>query len=252
MITIITPTGGRPEAFKVLSRCLARQTYRDMVQWIVIDDVQPRTAKPEMPVNFLVDFLYPEPLWQEGQNTQIRTLLMGIKWVRGHHVFLLEDDDYVKPTFLQQYMEWFNENPGRALIGEASAKYYNIRTLKYRIQGNLYHASLCQTAFVGNQLPMFADALRATPEGGYVDEVLWGMAKEGRIAASCIFLNPNSEQLVGMKGLPGRDGIGASHTWNPGWQEDDDDKSILKQWIGEDGFQTYVQVLGETYGGGEA
>jgi hypothetical protein len=67
MVTLLTVTGGRPEAWGLCKRWMAAQTVQPD-RWIIVDDVG---DVPEATIQVT-------PRWQPGQNTQARNLLAGL------------------------------------------------------------------------------------------------------------------------------------------------------------------------------
>lgn len=217
-ITIITPTGGRPQAFALLARWVARQTYRGSIQWLCVDDVS-----PAMPCPPGVQVIYPTPLWEPGQNTQARNLLAALPHVRHDRIAILEDDDWISPSYLETLAARLEQAP---LVGEQRARYYNVGTREYHIYSNLKHSSLGQTGFRREMLPAFEEILKAGAK--FLDIELF------RRHRGALF--PPSGIHVGMKGMPGRPGIGTGHRPHAGWANDKD-LVTLDLWIGEDAEQ---------------
>lgn len=215
MISVITPTGGRPFALSVLNKCLERQTNQDF-EWIVVDDCDP--ASEYQPVGKRTEVVRPEPRWARGQNTQARNLLAGLDAARTDRIVICEDDDWYAPNWLEdcdielQYVE---------LWGEAPSLYYHVSGVG-RSMGNTRHASLCSTAMQGDRaIRHFREILK---EPRRIDMRLW-RSFGGKVA-----LSPFEGRVIGVKGLPGRSGIGVGHTpagepmdirkWIPTWDDD--------------------------------
>jgi hypothetical protein len=68
-----------------------------------------------------------------------------------------------------------------------------------------------------------------------------------QLAKSDIFLFSDSDHplYVGIKGLPGRAGIGMGHNPTMYTVKDTADRRVLKQWMPQD-YQTYLDVMGQT------
>jgi len=69
MLTLLTATGCRPQAWAICEELMRRQSYAGPVKWIIVDDgevAQPITFKRS---NWLVVVTRPEPFWKSGQNT---------------------------------------------------------------------------------------------------------------------------------------------------------------------------------------
>lgn len=218
MLTLLTATGARPEAWAICERLMAAQTYSHPVRWIVVDD-----GPVPQPVTFARDrwdivVVRPEPVWQPGQNTQARNLLAGLALVEsGESVVVIEDDDYYAPDWLDQVSAQLSR---AEVVGEHSARYYNIARRVGRQLSNRTHASLCSTAVRGKGIDRLRAACRANPK--FIDLHLW---KTG----GHLF---GGHRVVGIKGLPGRGGIGMGHHKDMHGILDSGLK-LLKGWIGE-------------------
>ena len=78
MLTLLTATGCRPEAWALCERWMARQTYAGTVRWVIVDD-----GPDEQPITFeregwVLEVLRPTPRWRLGNNTQARNLSEGL------------------------------------------------------------------------------------------------------------------------------------------------------------------------------
>lgn len=217
MLTLLTTTGCRPQPWAICERLMARQDYAGPVRWVIVDD----GAEPQ-PITFrrdgwFLEVISPTPHWRPGQNTQARNLIIGLAAIAPRErVVVLEDDDYYGPGYLTAVDEWLNHAD---LVGESHARYFNVATGVGKAMNNDRHASLCSTAMKGPAI----DQLRKSAAGRrkFIDLDLWqrfGGAKQLH----------HTEHVVGIKGLPGRDGIGSGHRMVTGPQVN------LRDWIGED------------------
>lgn len=214
-VSVITPTGGRHEAFSLLARWVSRQTYHGPLQWLCVDDCQPLTACPDG-----ATMIRPPVLWEPGWNTQARNLLAALPHVQYDRIAILEDDDYIAPGYLETLVARLDQAP---LIGEQRARYYHVGTREYYVHSNLKHSSLGQTGFRAELLPLFEDVLKGACK--FLDIELF------RRHHGALF--PPSGLHVGMKGMPGRPGIGVGHRPAHNWANDRD-LTTLGLWIGED------------------
>ena len=223
-VTIITPTGGRPEALELCVRYVARQTWSP-IQWIVVDDGDPISPVP--PDFTFEDFVrvYPKPAWQPGQNTLARNILAALPEVKHDVVFFFEDDDWYAADYIETQMQHLGED--FSIVGEVPARYYHLPTQQYRLLDNWTHASLCQTGIRREVFPLLEDLCRSQDQT-FLDVRLWRQCKLSRSIHS-------SNRSVGIKGMPGRAGIGVGHRPENigGWRQDPD-LSVLSGWIGED------------------
>src|SRR5690606_41613548 len=100
MLTVVTLTGGRPEGFALTQRWMARQTYKDRVRWVIVDDCLPRTEISRPPDNWTVEVLSPSPAGAPGQNTQQRNMLAALAVIRDdERVVIVEDDARYGPEY---------------------------------------------------------------------------------------------------------------------------------------------------------
>ena len=220
-ITLITPTGGRPEAFSLLERFISKQTYQGDIQWIVSDDCDPPT-----PCTMGQTIVRPTPLWQSGQNTQCRNLLSLIPLVLHDKILICEDDDAYSPYYLETMSNRLDISP---IVGETNAHYYNVSTRSYRVLSNVHHASLCQTGIRAEVLPSLSTVCQHNKP--WVDMELW---RTWRRSSQLFRPDPVTGPLcVGIKGMPGRIGIGSGHRVKFGGAPDPNG-TVLRDWVGED------------------
>lgn len=221
MLTLLTATGVRPEAWAICERLMLRQDYAGPVRWIVVDD----GAEPQ-PVTFSrpgwdMEIVRPLPFWRPGQNTQARNLLAGLARVPADaRVVVIEDDDWYRTDWLSTCDAMLAK---AELVGECRARYYNLPLRRGRQLSNGAHASLCSTALRGSALGRLRWVCERSPK--FIDLELWK-----RHASRHLFAGG---RVVGIKGLPGRGGIGMGH------RDDfrgthDPDGSLLRQWVGTD------------------
>lgn len=212
MIVLLTPTGARPEQFRMCMTWMARQTYPDEVTWIIIDDAIPRTTNEIIDTfreNWHIVKINPIPSWQRGQNTQSRNITAGIAYIESltsvKAIFIIEDDDFYKPNYLERMMQRFGTFK---VLGEMNTVYYNVYYRNYFVNRNTSHSSLFQIAFIPEMLPLFKTCLneRFMDFKFYEKLHAQGYVQRGEIG----FFNENNLS-VGMKGMPGRAGIGAGH-----------------------------------------
>jgi len=217
-VTVITCTGGRPEAFALCERWMGRQTVQGF-QWVVIDDCDPATK-----CTMGQDVVRPEPRWRPGEVTLGRNILAGLETIRHSAVVFIEDDDWYGATYLETMAA---ELASSALVGQAPTRYYNIAARLYRDMGNST-PSLCQTALRDEKIEVLKEICRHGARS--IDRALYTDTQARIIRGT---------EVVGMKGMPGRPGIGVGHRPKSHWLPDEDG-SVLRQWIGDDA-QFYAQ-----------
>ena len=220
MLTLLTATGARPEAWAICESLMAAQDYTGPVRWVIVDD-----GPDPQPVTFKRDgwqllVIRPAPFWQPGQNTQARNLAKGMEAVPADaRLVIIEDDDVYRADWLSHVDRQLDR---AELVGECQARYYNLALRRGRQLSNNRHASLCSTAMRGAALATFRRELK--PGVQFIDVNLWR-----RHPSRHLF---TGGRVVGMKGLPGRGGIGMGHR-NDFRGTADPDLTLLRQWIGE-------------------
>lgn len=222
MLTLLTATGCRPEAWAICEKLMQAQTFTGPVRWIIVDDgeeAQPITFARE---GWQLEVVRREPFWKPGQNTQALNLWAGLAAIKDdERVLIIEDDDHVKPSYLRAMNAMLDKAD---LVGESFARYYNVKTRHYRQLNNAMHASLCSTAVKGAAI----EALRRECKPGvqFIDLNLWRNFKGSKL------LQRNG-LVTGIKGMPGRGGIGMGH--KPDFQGlKDSHGRLLREWLGQD------------------
>lgn len=221
MLQLLTATGARPEAFALCQKWAARQDYAGKVIWFIVDDGPGPLKIEKMPANWLQVVIRRAPFWQPGQNTQALNLLRGLAAIDpAHPVVIWEDDDWYAPDWLTHIEAQLER---AEVVGEGKARYYNVATRQGRQLRNGMHASLCSTAVRGKAIETLRQACKRAPK--FIDLDLWQKHRSRYVF--------DGHRVVGIKGMPGRDGIGMGHK-NDFTGEFDPDGALLRQWIGDD------------------
>lgn len=230
MLTLLTTTGSRPEAWNICQKLMARQTYKGQVRWLVVDD-----GEDEQPIDFMpqngtwsIEVYRPQPFWQPGQNTQARNLLVGLAVVKpDEKLVIIEDDDFYAADWLETVEA---ELKKAELVGESCARYYNLKKRMAQKMINKSHSSLCSTAMRGQAIETFRTICK--PGIQFIDCLLWQTHADKQIFSG--------HRVVGIKGLPGRKGIGMGHDENFTGVRDNDAK-LLIEWIGQEAASLYIE-----------
>ncbi len=228
-ISVITPTGGRQQSFRLAERWMAQQTYSGTIQWIVVDDYPDPTV-----CTLGQEYVRVMPFWRPGMNTLARNLLRGLERVRFRKVVIWEDDDYYAPQWLETCAARLDE---AALVGELQTRYYHVPNRCHQVLENKEHASLFQTALRDAALLELELLCRVMvqPSGSSesgLDVRLWKRVhQKARIP---VLRAVSSGLSVGMKGGGGRPGIGIGHQGTgPRWVPDSD-LAVFQSWLGAD------------------
>src|SRR5690606_25388003 len=87
------------------------------------------------------------------------------------------------------------------LVGECRGRYYNVRTKQGRQLDNKQHSSLCSTAMHGKAIETLKQSCTRSPK--FIDLDLWKRHRNKKLF--------DGHRVVGIKGMPGRGGIGIGH-----------------------------------------
>lgn len=227
MLYLLTPTGGRPEGIALLAGYLNAQTYQGDLRWVVVDDCDPMTEVPEVRVGIHLTVIRPHWRWQPNMNTQAACMAMGLSDIPDSAtVVILEDDDAYLPEHLATVVDAL---AGAELVGERVARYYNVATRRFKTIPGQFHASLASTAVRGRSLAMLREVCAAGSRR--IDMDLW----RGFTGSKALLETAN---VVGIKGLPGRGGIGVGHRDTFG--DPDPDGALLAEWLGAERAAAYV------------
>jgi hypothetical protein len=224
----LTPTGLRPEGMALLGEYLAAQTYSGALVWVIVDDCDPETRVPSMPSNIEVVRTRPSWRWQRGMNTQVQSMSFGLREVPDDAVlFVLEDDDIYLPNYIDTML---NAIENHDLIGEIDSRYYNVATGNWRVLKGRFHASLAATVCCGDGLAALRE-ICASKIDRMLDVKLWKTFEGNKQLLT-------DQNVVGIKGLPGRPGIGVGHRDHFGSVDIDD---TLRRWAGDyaDNYQVF-------------
>lgn len=228
-ITVITPTGDRQLAFALCKRWMENQT-RQPDQWIVIDDGK----DPLTPLDGMT-YIRRTPLPDDPPHTVVLNHRAALPKITGGKILIMEDDDYYAPSYIEEVASRLDLSE---VVGICMSKYYHLPTGGYRIVGDSTHASLGQTAFRASFLPKFEAILSETTKP-FVDMRVWKNVG----SSGDLFVDEVVPLYLGIKGLPGRRGIGVGHRSETyGNSKDTGDRAMLKQWVPGD-YQIYLDIL---------
>ena len=217
MITLITPTGGRPEAFALCERYMARQSVR-FNQWIVVDDCKKPTR-----CTMGQEIIRPDTFWQEGDMTLPRNISLALEQVKYDNILIIEDDDWYHPDYIKTLVEKLEKFD---IVGEGHARYYNVANYGHMIHQNNTHASLCMTGFSSRVLEQVKTCVEKNIGQKFLDIEIWKLPVRKLVYR-------DSLTCVGIKGMKGRGGIGYGHKGSFG-SPDAAPFYTLRKWIGND------------------
>jgi hypothetical protein len=197
-------------------------------EWVVADGGM-NPARCTMGQTHVIEQRPPGP-WNFACN-----LLNGIDHATGDAIVVWEDDDHYRPDHIER-MAARAEEGGQLIGSEDMQRYYNVASRQWRVFHNV-GASMCQTAIARPLWSLFKQVIQQCQgRNAYtIDQTLWRRA--GRNAWSIL----GQMTVVGIKGLPGRVGLGVGHRPDARWNYDPD-LVQLREWIGNDA-DTYAGFL---------
>lgn len=232
-ITLITPTGDRPLAFALCQNWMRKQTLQPD-QWIVVDD-----GKIPMKPFISMEYVRRKPRFSDPKRTLIENLKIAIPLIKGSKIVIIEDDEYYAPKYIEEMSSRLDHHK---VVGIGKSKYYHLISAGYFRVGNMNHASFAQTAFRNSFLSEFKELLNDS--SNYVDLRLWRKANESK--DGFLFVD-NIPLYLGIKGMPGRHGIGGGHDANHRiyrHRSHDKTRDILKKWIPDnDDYNIYMDII---------
>ena len=236
LVTILTATRNRPEAFELLETWMGMQTYiqeqMGPLEWIVVNDGRWHYPNHIPLSEFPLCSVQKIGRTHDSMSghSMCGNLLAAMDAAHGEIFIIAEDDDYLAPEYIERLVRALNEpyngDETVQLAGSAPALYYNLYLRKYRDILNETHCSLGQTGFRSSVLPLMREICnRGNP---LVDLALWAEYDGPKE------VYPTDNLHVSMKGLPGEPGIGAGHGAWRGFTRDTPKFDKLYEWIGDD------------------
>ena len=227
-ITCITPTGDRPLAFALCQQWMKHQTVKPD-QWIVVDD-----GKIPLTPTYAMQYVRREPRPGDPEHTLVLNMQAALPMIQGDNILIIEDDEYYAPGYVAAMS---NQLGRHEVAGIGMSRYYHLSSAGYFTIGNMNHASLAQTGFRKSFVPHVRKILDMGK--AYIDFHIWEQAR--RVNHGGIFTDTANPLYVGMKGLPGRVGIGRGHDPRI-YRFQDTDRKVLRQWIPKD-YQVYLDII---------
>lgn len=242
-ITALTCTGDRKICLELLTKWIKNQTMK-VDQWLVVDDGK----EPFMPT-MDCDYIYRTPQRDDPAQTLNTNLEYALPHVTGDIVLFMEDDEYYAPNYVETMVAKIQ---GHEAVGLCNSKYYNMMYKTFYVHNTRDHASLAQTGVVKEYLPTLKALLKGDP---FIDIRIWAeiggrdmswkkapfINKELDVnnGRGLLFDDGDKNCLyVGIKGMPGRKGIGAGHK---GGGRVDPNHQTLRQWMPKD-CEDYIRI----------
>lgn len=227
-LSLLTPTCDQPVGFARCEVYMSRQWLPYVppgvdLEWIVVDD-------GTVPITPTMGQTYIRR--QRGDVSPAESfcdnLRTGLAAVTGDYLIFIEHDDWYAPGHLYTLFQQL-QAPGVLVAGDPLQRYYSLSQRTWKTFDNV-GASMCQTGVLTEEarriLTQELPKHRAVQRLG-LDRALWEAIPRDRWSLA------RTDTVVGLKGLPGRQGLGIGHLaarvarWLP-----DPDGAQLAAWIG--------------------
>lgn len=263
LVSLLTCTGYRPEALALCEKYVLRQTYRPL-EWIIVNDETPIVDtdpfKSSVPANYdpmtdvsplqetkllsqrvangvtIKTFRGPMP-WKLGVNTQRTNMIEAMKHISkdAAAIAVIEDDDYYRPDYIEMQMYFLRKFD---VVGQCKSYYYNIKERCYKVWPNWDHTSLCETVIRRSKLECLNRAVNSGQL--FFDMAMYDIFRNEKHSH---FLYGNIGIEIGIKGLPGKTGIGGGHHDLGGFTPDPFFNK-LREWIpNKEDHETYINMM---------
>lgn len=232
-LTAITATGDRPEALDLCRFYMGRQT-RKADRWLVVDDGAIAYGDHMEEATYLRRRHDPD---EPAPVSHARNLLHAIAHLPDTDALVfIEDDDWYDRCYLAR-MEFALEHA--PLVGQQGLYFYHLPTRQALARAYPYApmAAMAMDVALVPKLVAACDWGIASKSKG-IDKALW----KALPARKHHLWKPSPLIQVGLKGLPGRAGIGIGHRPDERWDADPE-LAILNGWIGRDA-QHYLAWIG--------
>jgi hypothetical protein len=182
----------------------------------------------------MIEYIRREPRADDPKHTLNRNLTAALPLITGDKIFIIEDDEYYAPEYIEEMSRRLDQHE---VVGLLRYKYYHLPTGGYINGLNSTHANLAETAFRNTFLSEFSETLNVGDT--FIDLRTWKRAG----TRGYRFDDSGKSLFVGIKGLPGRAGIGIGH--NSAFYRnhiDTADRAMLKKLAPKD-YQVYLDIL---------
>jgi len=222
-LTVITPTGDRPEQFELCKKIMRKQTLQPD-QWLVVDD-------GHTPLEPCPEFTYLRAKWDvpAGICTLKRNLLRAIPNVSGAKVVIIEDDDWYPANYLEMVS---NALDSCEVYGNHHRRYINLSQRSCRTFSQKQYSIWSGTGFRKELLPELYNVCSKDLNSHAVDTNFYEKLMSSKHKVE---LSWQSENLpVGFKGWGvGREGATPAHSKASKFEHNTNLVKLI-DWVGSD------------------
>jgi len=225
-ICCLTPTGDRKDALNRSRFYFERSLLSQPVDWIVVDD----GIDAYNPGGCI--YLRREPDGPKSLDRQFIYAVNHLIDMEYTDIIIWEDDDWYSPTRIQKQCDALLLTD---LHGWTKAIYYNVKNRVWYQHMNNRHASFYESAMKIEIAQFLVRQIEIKRLYSFIDMELWEIQCNKQLA------EPDTH-CIGIKGMPGRMGLGMGHTQGSNYISDyisDKDLTMLKKLIGEEDTNWY-------------
>lgn len=173
----------------------------------------------------------------DTKHSMCENLMACLSIAKGDIIFIVEDDDWYGPTYIERLAAVLEGDLSLILAGAVPARAFNLRYQGVFMQGaGGDRANLGATAMRRAAIPTLTAAIAAGRV--ILDGLLWhefNAVLKGRYVE-----NSDPVLYAGMKAMPGAAGITRLHRRD---RRSEGAVEVLRQWIGED-VECYLPYMG--------
>lgn len=230
-------------AYRYVARCRQQLSPEMEVAWIVADDGRHPVECPAIEGVASIHFRRPPSDGLESFRGNMRDAVASAQHLAGKRedsLIAVIEDDWLSPHYLADAVRAFTADPGLMLFGETRTRYYRIDNRRWHVFGPNGRAALSGTVMRAPVLPILSAWATGRDRTIMLDDRVW---KSPTLPAESKLLLPQSCYVVGIKGLPGKGGLGMGCRMDGHRYGHDGDGSLLRSWIGAEDAAVYDRII---------
>ncbi len=225
MVSLLTCTGDRREAFALCERWVDAQDYVGDVEWLVVDDGATPTPITSHRVTTVIR--------RERRNGLMGQLRTAWPHIRGDYVIFIEDDDFYSSGYIRRQVNLLAD--GYELVGERHYRIYHVRRALRGTCDLPRGSALARTAATRTALGKLPSYVWEN-ESPYFDLKVWFSPEITHKHLAAV----DKDYCVGIKGMPGRLGVSPGHDPTIDEYKPDPGGNVLREWVGDEAAEIYT------------